>query len=78
MQFHVPVRLFAYDVIETMTMQIMINLPQILIQPIRPYNMSLNLFGGMKTNLNLFGRMKTEFRAKEVGELSIMLYGKMG
>ena len=29
-------------------------------------------------NLNLFGPMKTESPAKEVGEFSIMLYGKMG
>ena len=29
-------------------------------------------------NLNLFGPVKTELRAKEVGEFSIMLYGKIG
>ena len=29
-------------------------------------------------NLNLFGPMKTELLAKEVGEFSIMLYGKIG
>ena len=46
---HKPVVLFfkksnwwlAYDVIKNMTMQIMINLPQILLWPIRPYNVSL-------------------------------------
>ena len=32
---------FAYDVIKNMIMQIMINLPKILIWPIRPYNVSL-------------------------------------
>ena len=52
-------------------MQIMINLPQILVWPIRPYNVSV-------PNLNLFEPIKTELRAKEVGEFSIMLYGKMG
>ena len=29
-------------------------------------------------NLKLFGSMKTELRAKEVGEFSIMSYGKVG
>ena len=29
-------------------------------------------------NLKSFGPMKTELQAKEVGEFSIMLYGKMG
>ena len=29
-------------------------------------------------NLNLFEPMKSELQAKEVGEISIMLYGKMG
>ena len=29
-------------------------------------------------NLKLFGSMKTELWAEEVGEFSIMLYGKMG
>ena len=29
-------------------------------------------------NLKSFGLMKTELQAKEVGEFSIMLYGKMG
>ena len=29
-------------------------------------------------NLKLFGPMKTELWVKEVGEFSIMLYGKMG
>ena len=29
-------------------------------------------------NLNLFGQMKIKLRAKEFGELFIMLHGKMG
>ena len=29
-------------------------------------------------NFNLFGRTKTDLQAKEVGEFSIILYGKMG
>ena len=29
-------------------------------------------------NLNLSGPMKTELQAKEVGEITIILYGKMG
>ena len=32
---------FAYDVIKNMTMPIMINFSQILIWPVRPYNVSL-------------------------------------
>ena len=60
-----------YGVIKNMIMQIMINLPQILIWPMRPQKVSV-------PNLKLFGSIKTELLAKEVGESSIMLYGKMG
>ena len=35
---------FAYDVIRNMTMQIMTNLPQILLWPVRPYSASLYQF----------------------------------
>ena len=52
-----------------MTMQIMVNSLQILITYKTIQRVSV-------PNLNLFGPMKTELQAKEVGETSIMLYGK--
>ena len=55
---------FAHDVIKNMIMQIMINLLQIVVWPLRLYNVSLP---------NLWP-MKTELRAKEVGEFSIRFY----
>ena len=54
-----------------MIMQIMIDLSQILIWPITIKRVSV-------PNLKSFGQTKTELRAKEVGEFSVMLYGKMG
>ena len=48
---------FAYDAIKNMIMQIMINVPQILIWPIRP-NKSVSV-----PNLKLFVPMKTELWA---------------
>ena len=53
-----------------MVMQIMINFPQILVRPLRPYNM------WFVTNLKLIGKLETELWAKEVGEFSIMFMGK--
>ena len=36
---------FAYDVIKNMTMEVMINWPQILIWPVGPYHLSLYQMG---------------------------------
>ena len=47
-------------------MQMMINWPQKLLWPVSV------------PNLKLFGPTKTDLWAKEIGEISIMLYGKMG
>ena len=62
--------LSEYDVIKSMIMKVMISLPQNLIWPIRPYNMSL-------PDLKLFRPMKTELFAKEVRGFAILFYGKM-
>ena len=62
---------FSYDVIKSMTMQIMINFFQILGWPLRPYNLSVS-------NLKSLGQMKRELWAKEVSDFSIILYGEMG
>ena len=63
---------FAHDVIKNMTMQIMMNLPQ-------NFSIAYKTIQRVSVpNLNLFGPTKTEVQAKEVGEFSIMLYGKMG
>ena len=53
-----------------MITQIMIYFPQILVWPVRPYVFA--------PNLNSFEPLETELTAKEVGEFSIMLHGKMG
>ena len=52
-----------------MIMQIMIDLSQVLIWPTKRVSVP---------NLKSFVPTKIELRAKEVGEFSIMLYGKMG
>ena len=50
-------------------MEITINFPKVLKWTIQRVSVP---------NLRLFGSMKTELWAKEAGEFSIMLYGKMG
>ena len=54
-----------------MIMQIIIDLSQILISPIRPLNVSLSQICSQLDQRN-------RVTAKGVGGLSIMLYGKMG
>ena len=52
--------------LKNMTMQIMMTLPQILVWPVKTkQRVSV-------PNLKLSGLIKTEFRAKEVGQFSIM------
>ena len=51
-----------------MIMQIMVNLPQILIWPTRPHNMHVTM------HLYQILTIKTRLWAKEVGEFSVMLY----
>ena len=60
-----------YDI--TDYIQIVVNLPQILMNPVKKTIQCVSV-----PNLNLFGPMKTELWVKEVGKFSIMLYGKMG
>ena len=57
---------FTYDVIKNMMTQIMINFFQIIVWPVRPYNVSV-------PNLYLFRLLEKELSAKEVSEFSIML-----
>ena len=52
-----------------MIMQIMTSLPQIWMWPVQCVSVP---------DLKLFGPMNTELWAKEVGEFSVMFYGKMG
>ena len=62
----------AYDVIKILSMQIVVNLLQMLIWPIRPYDMSLyQIWSYLDLWKQSYGQKKSDI-------FSVMLYGKIG